>query len=168
MDWKGPLHNVGQSLTSSTFGKINLQSHLQGLMAIQMVDLIMIKHVTPMFSWEATPSPCNVVCHQMPFNDIKTDSTMCTKLAQVSHNLSLLMLAQTTFALMSDFWEWLPCNELTKKFQLKSAIVYSMVGLNLNNLSWRTPKFLVRLKVNLKCQTTEFFGNSGHAPSSQH
>jgi hypothetical protein len=37
--------------TSSTFDKIDLQSHLQGLMEIQTLDLIMIKHVASMFSW---------------------------------------------------------------------------------------------------------------------
>jgi hypothetical protein len=50
MDCKRPLHNVGRSSTSSTFGKIDFQSHLQCLMAIQMMDLVIIKHVIPMFS----------------------------------------------------------------------------------------------------------------------
>jgi len=36
-------------------------------------------------------------------NDTKTGSTMCTKLAQVSQNLSLLALAQITLAFVSDF-----------------------------------------------------------------
>jgi len=40
-------------------------------MAIQMVDLVMIKHVTPMFSWETTPSPCKVIYHQMPSMTLK-------------------------------------------------------------------------------------------------
>ncbi len=44
------IHNVDWSSTSFTFGKIDIQSHLPGLITIQIVDLIMIKHVTPMFS----------------------------------------------------------------------------------------------------------------------
>jgi len=36
-------------------------------------------------------------------NDIKTNSTMCAKLAQVSQNSSFFMLIQITLALVSDF-----------------------------------------------------------------
>jgi hypothetical protein len=47
---KRALAYVGRLSISSTFGKIGFQLHLQGVMTIQMVDLVMIKHVIPMFS----------------------------------------------------------------------------------------------------------------------
>jgi len=74
-------------------------------MVIQMVDIVMIKHVTPMFSWKVTPSlPLQGYLLLNALNVIKTDSTMCTKLAQISQNSSLFnILAKTIFALVSDF-----------------------------------------------------------------
>jgi hypothetical protein len=71
MDWERPLHNVGWLLISSTSSKIDFLSHLQGLVVIQMVDLIMWKHVIPMFSWKVVPSPCKVVCHWKPLMPLK-------------------------------------------------------------------------------------------------
>jgi hypothetical protein len=65
MNWEGPLNIINRSSTSSISNKINFQLDVQGLMAIQMVDLVMIKHVALMFSWYATPSPCKVVFHQI-------------------------------------------------------------------------------------------------------
>jgi hypothetical protein len=63
----------------------------------------MINHVVPTFSWEPYLCQC---CH-LPlnaFNAIKIDSTMCTKLAQVSQNPSLWILARTFFAL-NNLWQ---------------------------------------------------------------
>jgi hypothetical protein len=80
--------------------KIGFPLHLQGLMMMRMVDLIMIKISFQCF--HDMPSPLWVVCHRMPLMplEFRFGFTMCTKLAQVSQNPSLLMLAQTHLALM--------------------------------------------------------------------
>jgi hypothetical protein len=67
-------------------------------------NFFMISHALPMQGCLPSNS----------LNDTKTYSTMCTKLAQVSQNLSLLKLTLTTSTLVNNFWWWLPHNELTK------------------------------------------------------
>jgi hypothetical protein len=69
------------------------------------------------------------------FNVIKIDFTVCTKLAQVSKNLSFLMLVQTYFALVRDLCPWVLHNMLTKVIHLGLVKACSTIGFIFNNCS---------------------------------
>jgi hypothetical protein len=103
VDWTGLLHNVNWLSKFSTSSKTDFPSHLQGLMTIQMVDLVMIKTCCSNVFMRSYAFPIQGYLLSNALNDIKTNSTMCTKLAQVSQNSSFFTLIQITLALVSDF-----------------------------------------------------------------
>jgi hypothetical protein len=69
------------------------------------------------------------------FNVTKIGFTMCTKLAQVSQNLSFLMLVQTYLALVRNLCPWVIHNVLTKVVHLGLMKVCSTIGFIFNNRS---------------------------------
>jgi hypothetical protein len=94
--------HIGQLSTSSTFGKIVsiTSTRSNGNSNRKFYEdktghsnVLKISHTLPMQGC----LPSNAL------NDTKTNSTMCTKLAQVSQNWSLLMLARTALAFVNDF-----------------------------------------------------------------